>query len=168
MGCGREKTEEYPRCNMGLGARHQQNDFCSTSHESIIPLTVAVILQPKRANSFIVGGRLLTMRSISSPPLVGPRLGLTRDSTGPASATCSSTGAADVGKDPCWPAGSDSLLAGGPDADTSTVGLCAGEGRDCTRPGRRSSPAEVPEVLAPNVHRLEISPEVQSKPLYVA
>ena len=136
MGCGREKTEEYPWCNMGLGARYQHNDLCFTSHKSIIPLTVEVILQPKRANSFIVGGKLLTMRSISSPPLVGPRLGLTRDSTGHASATCSLTGAADVCKEPCWPAGSASLLAGGTGADTPTVGLCAGESRDCTRPER--------------------------------
>jgi len=76
------------------------------------------------------------MRSISSPPLVGPRLGLTRDSTGHASATCSLAGVADVGNAACWPAGSDSSFAGGTDADSSTVGLCSGEGRDCTRTER--------------------------------
>ena len=137
--------------------------LCFTSHRCISPLTVGVILHPKRAYSFTAGGRLLTMRKMTSPPLVGPRSGWTRDSSGSASATCSFTRPADDCKEPRWPAGSDSLLAGGTDADTSIGGLCTGEGRDCTRPERWSSPAEVPEVLAPNVRGLEISPEVQSK-----
>jgi len=108
------------------------------------------------------------MRSISSPPLVGPRLGLTRDSTGHASATSSLVGVADVGNTPCWPASSDSLFSGGTGADTSTEGICAGEGRDCTRTECWCSPAEVPEELPPNVRVLEIPPDVQSKPLGVA
>ena len=118
---------------MRLGARHQRNDLCLTSVKSINPLTVAVILQPKRAYSFLVDGRLLTMRSISSSPLVGPRLGLTRDSTEPASATCSLTGAADVCKGPCWTASADALFAKGTGAGIPTEGLCAGEGRDGPR-----------------------------------
>ena len=122
MGCGGEMTEKYSWCNMSLGVRHQHSSgYCFPIPKSIIPLTVGVILQPKRANSFIVGGRSLTMRSISSPPLVGPRLGLTRDSTGIASATPPLTGAAVACKRPCWLAGSDSPLAGGIGADTSAV-----------------------------------------------
>ena len=168
MGCGREKTGKYPWCKMGLGARHQHNGFRLTNPKSINPPTVAVILQPKRAYRFIVGGRLLTMRTISSPPLVGPRLGLTRDSTGPASATGALTAATDVRKGRCWPASSDSMLAGGTGADTSIVELCAGEGRDCPRTERWSSPVEVLEELPPNVRGFKISPEVQSKPPGVA
>ena len=138
MGCGREMTEKYPWCNMSLGVRHQHNiECCVSSPQSIIPLTVGVMLQPKRAYSFIVGGRSLTMRSISSPPLVGPRLGLTRDSTGIASATPPLMGAALVAcKRPCWLAGSDSPLSGGIGADTSALGLCAGDCRDRTRTER--------------------------------
>ena len=125
-------------------------------------LTVGVILQPKRAYSLLVVGRLLTMRSISSPPLVGPRLGLTRDNIGP-SATCSLIGAADVCKRPRWPADSDSSWAWGIGADTSAVGLCTDEDRGCTRPERWSSPADVPEELPLCVRGLERSPEVQSE-----
>ena len=108
------------------------------------------------------------MRRISSPPLVGPRLGLTRDSTGPASATRSSTGAAAACKGLCWLAGSDCLSAGGVDADTSIVALCSGECRGCTRTEQGSSPAEVPEELLLIVRGLEIFPEVQFEPLGIA
>ena len=57
-----------------------------------MPLTVGATLLPKRAYSLTVGGRLLTMRTISSPPFVEPRLGFTRDSTGSSSSTCSLIG----------------------------------------------------------------------------
>jgi len=114
-------------------------------------------LLPKRAYNRVVVGRLLTMRRISSPPLVEPRLGLTRDNTGAASSTSSSIGIAAVCKVLGWPAGSESSLAEGIGANTPIRGLCADEGGDCARLG--PSPAEVPELLL-DTHALEISPEV--------
>ena len=123
----------------------------------MIPLTVRAILQPKRAYSLMDGGRLLTMRSISSPPLVGPRLGFTRDNSGSSS---SLIGIADAGKGPCWLVGSDSSLARGIGADTSVRGRCVGEDEDWASTGRWSSPpAEVPDELLLDAHALEISPK---------
>ena len=116
MSCRREQAEKYPWCNLSLERDFSTNNH-STSPESVIPLTVGVILQPNRAYSVIDGGRLVTMRSISSPPLVRPRLGLTRDNTG-TSIAASSTGAADVCKVPCCPATSDCPLSGGIGIDT--------------------------------------------------
>ena len=112
------------------------------------------------------GGRLLTMRSISSPPLVGPRLGLTRDSTGPVSATRSLTGAVGVCR-PCWLAGSDASTAGGIDADMPTVGFCAKEDSDCTGTERRVSLAEVPEEPLLSVRGLEVSADAHDEHLDV-
>ena len=151
---------------MSLGFRHKHYGICFISPQRVIPLTVAAILQPKRAYSFIVGGRLLTMRSISSPPLVGPRLGLTRDSTEPAPATLSVTGAVDVCKRPCSLASSDSPLAGGIDADPLIVWFSADEGSDCTRT-EHVSLAEVPKGPLLSGRGLEISTDAQAKLLDV-
>lgn len=116
MSRGREQAEKYPWCNLSLERDFSINIYCE-SPENVIPLTVGVILQPNRAYSVIDGGRLVTMRSISSPPLVSPRLGLTRDNTG-TSAAASSTGAEDVCKVPCCPTTSDSSLSEGIGVDT--------------------------------------------------
>ena len=70
-------------------------------------LTVGTILEPKRAYSLIDCGRLLTMRTTSSPPLVGPRLGLTRSNTG---RSCSLTGTG--GTDPSSGRGVDVGISG--------------------------------------------------------
>jgi len=126
--------------------------FCT-----VITLTVGAILLPKRAYNLMVGGRLLTMRSISSPPLVGPRLGLTRDNTGTSSSTSSSIGIAVVCNVLGWPAGPESSLAEGIGANTPIRGPCAGEDGDCSR--LEHSPAEVPELL-PDTHALEMPSKV--------
>jgi len=97
------------------------------------------------------------MRSISSPPLVGPRLGLTRDNTGTSSSTSSAIGIAVVCKVLGWPAGSESSLAKGTGPNTPMRGPCAGEDGDCTRLER--SPAEVPELLL-ETHALEMPSKV--------
>jgi hypothetical protein len=51
--------------------------FYSTRPKSIIPLTVKTILQ----HGLIIDSGLLTMRTVSSLPLVGHRLGLIRRTT---------------------------------------------------------------------------------------
>ena len=112
---------------------------------------------PKRAYNMVVGGRLLTIRSISSPPLVGPRLGLTRDNTGTSSSTSSSIGMAAVREALGWPAGSESSLAEGIGVNTPIRGPCDDEDGDCAC--LEPSPAEVPEPLL-DTHALEISPMV--------
>ena len=124
---------------------------------TIITPTVGAILLPKRAYNLMVGDRLLTMRTISSPPLVEPRLGLMQDNTGTSSSTCTSIGIAGVCKALGWPAGSESSLAEGIGVNTPIRGPCSDESGDCAC--LEPSPAEVPEPFL-DTHVLEISTKV--------